>query len=83
MEILKRELEGKYKGYILQYIYNLKFEPLGIESMKKFKRIPRKISYFVHKDSIKNIYQYDLNNDYSKNHYYLELKDGSWKELVY
>ena len=79
--VLNTKMKKPYYGYLLQTIYHLNGEPLGIESMKHFKRIPNNISAFIDKTKIKGVYQYDIKE--GKHQYFVQFIDDTWKELLF
>jgi len=79
--IMNSVIPKNYCGYMLLNIYDLFGEPLGVDSMKKFQRIPRKISAFINKEKIKAVFKYDLKE--VKHQYFVKFIDNSWKELEY
>ena len=82
--ILKKTLTGTYKGYLLKEI---SFTPLTIDKIKDFnyrklKKIPHKISYFLFKDKIKEIYKSDCFTEID-NYYLVVDKDNVIYHLSY
>lgn len=78
-DVLLKELNEGYEGYMLQKVYEYFDEPLGWESCKKLIRIPRKISYFLDKNKILEVRKTKFDDIY----YMVKLVDNTYLELVY
>jgi len=79
--ILNNIIRKNFHGYLLQAIYDLNGEPIGIDRMKKFLRIPNNISAFLDKTKIKGVYKYDIKE--VKHQYFVNFIDNTWKELEF
>lgn len=82
-ELLKETLKGRYVGNELSEIHELTCEPIGWEEMKRFKRIPRKIGYFIKKELIAELRRFPLKDDFSRNQYFIRTPAGKFFELTY
>ena len=71
MTILKNKLTGPYTGYVLKNISISKFNKEDILNLnyKKLKRVCHKITYFLHRDMIKNVYKSDCFKKEIDNYY--------------
>ena len=83
IDILKENITGTHEGYILQTVYDIPVSPIGWDIMKPLLRIPRKISYYFHRNKISEIRRFDLKDDFSKNQYFIKAKDGKFYEAIY
>lgn len=83
ISILKEKITGTHEGYVLQTVFDIQGLPIGWESMKSLLRIPRKISYYFKRNKIAEIRRFDLQDDFSKNQYFIRDKEGNFYEAIY
>jgi len=78
-EILKHKLSGNYQGYELQRIREV-IAPFNLDSRlyRKLKRIPPKISHFLHRDKIKEVYKSDYMRKKEDNYYIILSTDETF-----
>ncbi len=80
---LLRKHPNNRVGFMPQTIYDIAGMPLGWEEMEPLQRIPGKISCYFEKSLIKEIRRFRINNDYSKNQYFMKLSDDTFVEVLY
>lgn len=82
-DILKKELKGNYEGYCISSISKSLLTIDNIKgTFKKLKRIPKKISYFLHREKIKEAYKTDFNN-IDLDYYLIISTDGTIFHIDY
>ena len=81
-DIIIKNPKGNYEGYLLQTIFDYVEIPMGWDSLKILKKIPRKVSYFLDKSKIKEVRRTDYKNQVD-NVYFVKLLDDTFLELVY
>jgi len=70
-------------GLMPHTIYDLKGAPLGWDEMKPLALIPSKISSYLDKALISEIRRYKINDEFTRNQYFVKLCDGSFVEVLY
>lgn len=80
--VLIENPKGNYDGFLLQAIFEYIEIPMGWDSLKVLKRIPRKVSYFLDKDKIKEVRRTTYKNQL-ENVYFVKLLDDTFLELIY
>ncbi len=80
---LLRKHPKNRRGYLPREIYDLSGAPIGWDEMKPMDRISSKINCFFDKTLIKEIRRCRINNDPSRNQYFMSLVDGTFVEVLY
>ena len=79
----KKPLFSDYEGYLPREFYPLSGQPLGWDGMKKLQRITAKLNNFFSTENFVSIRRYAINDDYSRNQYFIEKKRGNYFEILY
>jgi len=85
-DILKKQCKGIYIGYQLQTIaisLLTRADIIRQFGLKPMKRISKKISYFLHRDKIKEVFYCKYAKDWRDNYYLVIATDGTVFHLEY
>ena len=81
-EIIRREA-GKHYGFQLVSISTTSLTLSDMDIFRKLKRIPKKITAFLHRSKIKTVWKSDCFKDPTDNYYIVQASDETMFHLQY
>ena len=82
-EILRNNTTSTYQGYVLQSIGYSYYTKQELNLFRKLKKIPAKISAFLHRNKILSVYKSDCFADKRDDYYLILTIDGTIFQVDY